>query len=376
MKKLIAKILIIITLITFIIPKYSYATEESNSQGEYNVHSSLAESGRVNVNGRLETITDTPSEGSAIAAILSAVSAVFAFSTNALLSACINEDRIDNFTNFTIAALVSGEYDILNNDFLLKSYDDNSSNTNKDNNSSNTNKIIKESVSAWYYAIRNLSIIISLFVLIYIGIRMAISTLAEDKAKYKKMIIAWIQSFILIFLLHYIMIAAMAIQNALMKVILNAVGSVDGAAEREIVATCFKAIPKTNGWTLLWYTILYWVMTYYQVKFFFLYAKRMIATAFLIVIAPLITVTYSIDKVGDNKAQAFETWLKEYIVNIFIQPVHLVIYIVFIMSASELAVVVPLFTIVFFGALSRGEKIIKGIFGMRKKKSINSIGRK
>lgn len=367
MKKLIAKILIIITLITFIIPKYSYATEGNNSQGEYNVHSSLAESGRVNVNGRLETITDTPSEGSVIAAILSTVSAVFAFSTNALLSACINENEIDNFTNFTIAALVSGEYDILNNDFLLKSNDDNSS---------NTNKTIKSSVSAWYYAIRNLSIIISLFVLIYIGIRMAISTLAEDKAKYKKMIIAWIQSFILIFLLHYIMIAAMAIQNALMKVILNAVGSVDGAAEREIVATCFKAIPKTNGWTLLWYTILYWIMTYYQVKFFFLYAKRMISTAFLIVIAPLITVTYSIDKVADSKAQAFETWLKEYIVNIFIQPVHLVIYIVFIMSASELAVVVPLFTIVFFGALSRGEKIIKGIFGMRKKKSINSIGRK
>lgn len=203
---------------------------------------------------------------------------------------------------------------------------------------------------------------------------MAISTLADEKAKYKKMLIGWIQSFILIFLLHYIMIAAMAIQRVLMD-ILKPLMPDTIPPENVILGSSLDVIIHGTGWNIVGAAIIYWILTYYQIKFFFLYAKRMVSTAFLMIIAPLITVTYSIDKVSDGKAQAFDAWFKEFVVNIFIQPVHIVIYLVFIVSASEIATRVPLFTMIFFGALSRGEKIIKGVFGMRGRKSINSIGK-
>ena len=55
-------------------------------------------------------------------------------------------------------------------------------------------------------------------------------------------------------------------------------------------------------------------------------------------IAPLITLTYPLDKIKDKKSQAFDMWLKEFIFNALIQPLHLLLYIVLLGSATELAI--------------------------------------
>ena len=59
------------------------------------------------------------------------------------------------------------------------------------------NPIIKmrTNIATWYYAIRNLAIVIQLCVLIYIGIRMAMSSIAEQQAKYKQMFVNWLVRF-------------------------------------------------------------------------------------------------------------------------------------------------------------------------------------
>ena len=44
---------------------------------------------------------------------------------------------------------------------------------------------------------------------------------------------------------------------------------------------------------------------------------------------------------------------------IFIQPIHLIIYIIFIYSAGEIAKEVPLSAVVFLMALDNGERIIR-----------------
>lgn len=62
----------------------------------------------------------------------------------------------------------------------------------------------------------------------------------------------------------------------------------------------------------------------------------MITVGFLIIIAPLITITYSIDKIGDGKAQALNAWLKEISYNILIQPFHCVIYLAFFGAIYEI----------------------------------------
>ncbi len=40
----------------------------------------------------------------------------------------------------------------------------------------------------------------------------------------------------------------------------------------------------------------------------------------LIIIAPLITITYSMDKMKDGQAQALNTWMREFMFNVLIQP--------------------------------------------------------
>ena len=69
--------------------------------------------------------------------------------------------------------------------------------------------------------------------------------------------------------------------------------------------------------------------------FFIVYVKRFITLAFLMVIAPLITVTYSIDKLGDGKSQALNTWLKEFIFTVIIQPVHCILYLILVVPAIQ-----------------------------------------
>lgn len=59
------------------------------------------------------------------------------------------------------------------------------------------------------------------------------------------------------------------------------------------------------------YTIMYLALVLYTVMFTFTYFKRFLYMAFFTMIAPLVALTYPIDKVKDGKAQAFDMWFKE-----------------------------------------------------------------
>ena len=94
---------------------------------------------------------------------------------------------------------------------------------------------IQQNVAKWYYGLRNLAIILSLVVLIYIGIRMAISTLAEDKAKYKKMITDWVVGFITIFFLHYLIVIVLS--TLILVIISSEALSINSFSYDEILAS-------------------------------------------------------------------------------------------------------------------------------------------
>ena len=100
-----------------------------------------------------------------------------------------------------------------------------------------------------------------------------------------------------------------------------------------------------------------------------MYIKRMITIAFLILISPIITITYSIDKISDGKSQALDTWVKEFLQNVLIQPFHCIIYLVFISvginivnNSGTLAAGIIVILTMFF--IFEAEKIIKNIFGI------------
>ena len=111
--------------------------------------------------------------------------------------------------------------------------------------------------------------------------------------------------------------------------------------------------------------ILYIALQIETFIFLLMYMKRMFTVAFLIIIAPLITVTYPIDKIGDGQAQAFAAWLNEFIVTTFIQSLHAFTYMVFMFLAGNIAEATPLIGIAFLYALPKMEKIVKVIFNFK-----------
>lgn len=323
-----------------------------------------------------------------IATILAGIFIPIPSCINALLSIAVQPDvPMQKLVYFTIESLLSGKYDLLDINFFDFSESD-----------SNINRITKENVAKWFFALRNFAIVALLAVLIYIGILMAISATSNDKARYKKMLINWLVSFILIFVIQYVLIIAINISNEFVKIITSVAESIENTTDAtnvegeqkdeielklvfgyikedetgkvERVPGFLSEFGTNSGWTRLALAVVYCVLVYYQLKFFFMYVKRFFVIGFLTAISPLITITYSIDKAKDNQAQAYKTWFKEIMVSIFIQPVHLLFFLIFMRSTQEIIFRAPIFAIVLIGALSRAETMVKKLFKVNR----NSFG--
>ena len=286
-----------------------------------------------------------------------------------------------------------------------------------------------KTISKWYYTIRNIAVVIMMLILIYIGIRMMLCSIASEKSKYKKMLSDWVVSMCLVFVLHYIMIFAVNLNESIVKLITTATDK-----ENYIVALTnvkdkdnfISTIEKDDKYNLkqflcdangkkvyddkgekvteagdpaqfiyptnlvgrmrldaqmqdgsseyIGYAIAFIILVMYTCFFVFTYLKRVIYMAFLTVIAPLVAMTYSLDKISDGKAQAFNMWLKEYIGNLLIQPVHLLLYMILISMAFDLASQNIVYTLVAMGFLMPAEKLIRSMFGLDKAKTPGFLG--
>lgn len=247
-------------------------------------------------------------------------------------------------------------------------------------NKSKTNNLIQENIATWYIAIRNIAIIILVIVAMYIAIRMMLATTSEKKAQYKEILIYWVQSLALIFVLHYIMVAIIAINDALVKSLYTAGEEVIVAKNNNIMDTLFtKALTSIKLTTSMANTFAYMVLCVVTIMFFISYIKRMMTIAFLITIAPLVTVTYSIDKIGDGKSQALNAWLKEFSYTILIQPFHCITYLALGSIGTQLLTrndnIADIFIgIYFLSFILQSENIIRGIFGIQANNVGNVIG--
>lgn len=238
-------------------------------------------------------------------------------------------------------------------------------------NASGVTKTVSDGIAKWYFALRNLAIIVSLVVLIYVGIRMAISSVASEKAKYKQMLKDWALGFAMLFVLHYLIVAVIALNREFVNLIYSMNNPVTGSSNlRDLVKVAEKGIFSgyvTTGYGSL---LVYGIIVGITVAFFIQYVKRFFTVGFLIAISPLITVTYSIDKMGDGKSQALNVWLREFIFNVVIQPFHCIIYVLLCSAAinslsngpglKEIVVAVAALLFVF-----KAEDIVKNIFGFR-----------
>lgn len=118
------------------------------------------------------------------------------------------------------------------------------------------------------------------------------------------------------------------------------------------------------------YTVIFLVLVVYTVVFLFAYLKRLLMMAFLTMIAPLVAMTYPLDKLHDGSAQALNMWFKEYIFNLLIQPFHLLIYTILVGSAMELAQNNMLYAMAAIGFILPAEKLLRKFFGFDKASTV------
>ena len=238
-------------------------------------------------------------------------------------------------------------------------------------------------------ALRNIAIVGLLSALLYIGIRIVISSSAGDKAKYKQFFVDWVVALCLIFFLHYIMAFTMTMSETVTDVLAGdrtnqgrikevniRLTETDGTTTFKDSGTevCFSSnftgvarmkADYQGGTLKIGYSILYIALTVYTVYFAFVYLKRLLMLAFFTMIAPLVALTYPLDKIKDGKAQAFNYWFKEYMFYALLQPMHMLLYTVFVSSALSVAANNLLYAIVALAFIVPAEKIVKQMFGIK-----------
>lgn len=111
------------------------------------------------------------------------------------------------------------------------------------------------------------------------------------------------------------------------------------------------------------YAILYIIIVIETVVFVIKYMGRVINLAFLTAIAPLISFMYPIDRIGDQKAQTFNKWFKDYLFKALLQPLDLLLYTIFIYGAYQLMDVSIVYAIGMYAFMLVAEKYFKKLFG-------------
>ena len=280
---------------------------------------------------------------------------------------------------------------------------------------------LKDTIAGWYVSIRNIVIVGMMSVLVYVGIRILISSTSNDKAKYKQFLMDWIVAICLIFIMHYIMSFSVTIVKKITQMFNSAdtkyytciVPDKDkkvtkfltesaGISEEEIDYLRNEkgefALDENEDKQIIWstntlgvarfnasyareknvnyagYTVMFIILLLITLFFVYTYLRRVLNMAFLTLMAPLVALTYPIDKMNDGKAQAFDMWLKEYIFNLLIQPMHLILYTILVTSAFELASTSIIYSLVALLFMAPAEKLLRKFFGFEKAQTPGILG--
>ncbi len=282
-------------------------------------------------------------------------------------------------------------------------------------------------VSKWYNSLRIIAIVGMMSVLVFIGIKILLSSTASQKAKYKQLLGDWFIGMVLLFVIHYIMVFANEFVSKLTDMINSirphlysvAVELDDDFEHSQIISTLqeqgYEIVQtevegekssleegqvyynKEKNY-ILWntnlmgylrmevnrntdkseyfigYAILFIILVIYTFVFVLTYLKRLVTMAFLTIIAPLVALTYPIDKANDGKAQGFDIWIKEYMFNLLLQPIHLLLYTILVTSAIGLAMENPIYAIVAIGFMVPAEKLLRKMFNFSKASTPGTFG--
>ncbi len=268
-------------------------------------------------------------------------------------------------------------------------------------------------VTPWYNFFRQIATIVYMMTLLIIGIKIMFSSTADQKAKFKETLTSWVVGVAILTMFPYVMKYVVTINNTMVQSIHDYASSSDATcANPKILNITTKEAFKMFGKSAfvenmlsenpaggskidaasirdsmmrvrlyaqykkkVILTAVYFIMIGQMIVILFMYYKRAFMIAFLITLFPLVAMTYVLDKMGDKKAQSFEIWFKEFVVNVIVQLFHAVVYAVVVGLGVEKYMTDDgswLFMIISILFLFEGEKILRGIFNV--KGAANSVG--
>lgn len=241
-------------------------------------------------------------------------------------------------------------------------------------------------IGSLYNALRYMVAAIYVIILVYLGVRMILSSIGKQKAHYKTLLQYWLTGLLLLFAFHWVMAFAIWVSDTL-----TAMFAETGKVQISSVADSFGTVDviggKASNLTDSYIALIdncdkgsLWALFSFPVKLILLicliafglfititYIKRLFTVALLLVLFPLVVLSYVFDKIGDRRAQTFGMWLKEFMTNVFVQPIHalLLLIITFLLELDYIKntpVAGAILAILLLGLLPVGEKQIKQLF--------------
>lgn len=408
MKKIVSIMLLILLTFNFIFCNNAYADEPDGQKtkmqetytGENTVEHSDTVEAEILEEGTTSQTQDSPTKVATSAlsygtSIVGAVTGVIARIINVIVlqidlvmaQLTYSTENGDTVYWFTIERCVFNRIPLFNINYF-DTYDDGAGTYKVGDleiSANKSNSTIKKSIAGVYYVCRFIAMALGLLVLIYIGIRMAISTVASEQAKYKKMLISWVESFVIMFLMLYIISFIINfgemltdtfydLEQNLIESNQNNNPETSEIFEKTVRTQTLNYTFSLSGLKLTFWSIVYWCLLFMEMKFLWTYLKRFLMVGFLIIISPLITITYSIDKAGDGRAQAFSNWMKEFVLNVLIQPLHALIYLVFVFTANNIAAQSPIVAVAFLMSMGTVEKMVKTVFNIKNTATLQGLG--
>ena len=251
---------------------------------------------------------------------------------------------------------------------------------------------LAETINQWYAIFQKMAIIVYMIMLVYMGIRIMLSSTGENLAQYKTLFMYWVAGVAMLFFYPYVIKYVIKMNDAfvdtvegsknsiLAGVTVGTPSAVNTAHVTDLTTIDFSESPFDGSGTdymseiardadesgSLALGLTYLILTWQLITLAIHYYKRILMVGFLITIFPIVMTFYVLDKVGDGKSQSFTKWNKEFIVNVFIQSFHAIVYIFVvgtIYSAKSPSGMYD-YVLVITGAtfLFTGEEIIKKIF--------------
>lgn len=170
----------------------------------------------------------------------------------------------------------------------------------------------------------------------------------------------------MVFTLPLILALITGLNDVIVKVFSKArVGVINSFDENNFEILVRKGGGSLGSFNTAMTNLTYILLIVIYIRFIIVYLKRFYSLGLLTIIAPLITVTYAVDKLKDNKSQVLSKFYREYFYAYFLQPLHCFMYLLYLVGVGAIVSASPILGLFLLSMFGRVEKIVKGVFDTR-----------